>query len=164
MQNITERVCEYLESEKIEYEIVFHNPAFTIEECKEIEKLICGKICKNLFLTTETHSVFYLLMLSGEKRFVTKEISKKLGTSRLSFASADNMREMLITSPGSLSVTSLIFDSAKRVQVAIDKDLLEEEYFCCHPSCNTATLRIKTKDLTERFLPSVGADPTIIDV
>lgn len=164
MSGNIEKVCTYLEKMKIEYEIFYHDPAFTIDECRLIEEKIDGKICKNLLLTTTTGSVYYLLMISGEKKFVTKEVSKKLGTSRLSFASAEKMRELLNTEPGSLSVTGLIFDKTKTVKLAVDRCVLDEEYVCCHPSDNSATLKIKTKDLTEKLLPSFGADPVIIDV
>lgn len=163
MNNI-ENVCNYLKNAGVDYDIFRHDPAFTIEECKKIEEMINGKICKNLMLTTTTGSVYYLLMMSGEKKFVTKDVSKKLGTSRLSFASAEKMRELLNTDPGSLSVTSLFFDKSKTVKLAIDSSILAEEYVCCHPSDNTATLKIKTKDLTEKLLPSLGADPVIIDI
>lgn len=162
MNNKIQNVCDYLKNANIDFEIIYHEPAFTIEECLGIEKRINGKICKNLLLTTTTGSVYYLLMISGEKKFVTKDVSKKLGTSRLSFASAEKMRELLDTEPGSLSVTSLIFDRDKTVKLAVDSDVLAEEHVCCHPSDNSATLKIKTQDLTEKLLPSVGADPVII--
>lgn len=164
MQDKIKTVCNYLENASVEYEIYHHEAAFTIEECEKIETIVGGKICKNLLLTTTNGSVYYLLILSGDKKFVTKDVSKKLSTSRLSFASAEKMRELLNTEPGSLSVTSLVFDGKKRVQLAIDEDVLKEEYVCCHPSDNTATLKIKIQDLTERLLPSLGTDPVIIDI
>ncbi|MBQ2973180.1 MAG: prolyl-tRNA synthetase associated domain-containing protein [Clostridia bacterium] len=164
MNDKIKTVCNYLESTAVNFEIIYHKPAFTIEECGKIEERINGRICKNLLLTTTTGSVYFLLMMAGEKKFVTKDVSKKLGTSRLSFASAEKMRELLNTEPGSLSVTSLFFDADKKVKLAIDVSILEEEFICCHPSDNTATLKIKTKDLTEKLLPSLGADPVIIDI
>lgn len=164
MNDRIKTVCGYLESVSVGYEIFHHEAAFTIGECEKIEQMIDGKICKNLLLTTTNGGVYFLLMLSGEKKFVTKDVSKKLATSRLSFASPDKMRELLSTEPGSLSVTSLMFDADKKVLLAIDSDILKEEYVCCHPCDNTATLKIKTKDLTEKLLPSFGADPVIIDI
>ncbi len=157
-------ICAYLENAEIEFSLVTHAPAFTIEECAEVEKLIGGRICKNLFLQTTTGSAYYLLMLDGSKKFVTKDVSKKLGSSRLSFAPPEAMRNMLNTSPGSLSVTSLVFDKEKRVALAIDADILKEEYICCHPSDNTATLKIKTSDVTKKLLPMLGIEPKIIDI
>lgn len=157
-------ICAYLENADIGFSLVTHSPAFTLEECAEIEKLIDGKICKNLFLQTTTGSAYYILMLDGGKKFVTKDVSKKLGSSRLSFAPPEAMREMLNTSPGSLSVTSLVFDKEKRVALAIDADILKEEYICCHPSDNTATLKIKTSDIAQKLLPSLGIEPKIIEI
>ncbi len=135
-----------------------------MEKCAEIEKSIGGKICKNLFLQTTTGSAHYLLMMGSEKKFVTKEVSKSLGSSRLSFASGEKMEEMLGTSPGSLSITSLVFDKEKKVQLAIDRDVISDEYICCHPCDCTATLKIKTADITDILIPSLGITPNIIDI
>lgn len=167
MNNLSKKaaeICTYLEKLGIEFSLVTHAPAFTIEECTEVEKLIGGKICKNLFLQTTSGSVYYMLMLDGKKKFVTKDVSKKLGSSRLSFAPPEAMEKILKTSPGSLSVTSLIFDKEKRVTLAIDSDILKGEYICCHPSDNTATLKIKTSDIMKKLLPMLEITPKIIDI
>ena len=157
-------VCSFLDKLGIEYSAVRHAPAFTIDECKNAERLVGGKICKNLFLRTSSGNIRYILLMDGDKRFVTKEVSKSLGTSRLSFASKEEMEELLNTSAGSLSITSLIFNKEKNILLAIDRDVLKEEYICCHPSDNTATLKIKTSDILEIFLPSVGITPKTIEV
>jgi len=158
------QVCDYLKNIGIEYEIVTHSPAFTLEECHAVNKIINGIICKNLLLKTDSGKVFVLLMIQDGKRFVTKDVSKKLGCSRLSFASGEYMENLLNTTPGSLSVTSLIFDRDKKVTLAIDKDVINEEYICCHPSDNTATIKIKTSEILGKFLPSIGIEATIIDI
>lgn len=157
-------VCAFLDNIGVTYEIFSHFPAFTIEECERIEKIIGGRICKNLFLRTTSGSTRILLMMNGNKKFVTKEVSKKLGTSRLSFASGEEMEEYLNTSPGSLSITGLIYDKEKRVSLAIDKDVVSEEYICCHPCDNSATLKIKTDDITEKLLPFLGISPIYIEI
>ena len=33
-----------------------------------------------------------------------------------------------------------------------------------HPCINTSSLRIKTADLTEKILPAMGHEPTIVDL
>lgn len=157
-------VCSYLENHGVKYSIVTHSPVFTLEECLEINKLIDGVICKNLLLKTDSGKVFYLLMIKDDKRFVTKDVSRKLGCSRLSFASGEYMEELLNTTPGSLSITSLIFDKEKKVSLAIDNDVLQEEYICCHPSDNSATLKIRTEDIINIFLPSLGIDAKTIEI
>ena len=157
-------ICDYLKNLGIEFSVISHDAAETLEKCAEIEKIIGGKICKNLFLQTTTGSVHYLLMMSSKKKFVTKEVSKLLGSSRLSFASGEKMEEMLGTSSGSLSITSLVFDKEKKVKLAIDRDVISEEYICCHPCDCTATLKIKTSDVTDILIPSLGVAPIIIDI
>lgn len=159
-----ETVCRFLDGIGIEYSKTEHQPAFTIEECKEIEKIIGGEICKNLLLTNTPKSVYYLLLMKGDKAFVTKDVSKKLGTSRLSFASGEEMKNLLCTNPGSLSITSLIFDKEKKVKLAVDSDLLKNEYFCCHPSDNSATLKFKTADVFEKLLKELKIEAETIAI
>lgn len=156
-------ICDYLRNLGIEFSVISHDAAETLEKCAEIEKTIGGKICKNLFLQTTTGSAHYLLMMSSEKKFVTKEVSKSLGSSRLSFANGEKMEEMLGTSPGSLSIMSLVFDKEKKVLLAIDRDVISDECICCHPCDCTATLKIKTSDITDILIPSLGITPIIID-
>ncbi len=165
--NLSEKatvVCDYLKKCGINFDIVTHSPVFTLEECQKINRILDGIICKNLLLKTDSGKVFCLLLIKDDKRFVTKDISKKLGCSRLSFAAGEYMEKMLNTSPGSLSITSLIFDSEKKVSLAIDSDVLKEEYICCHPSDNTATLKIKTEDILNIFIPSLSIEAQIIDI
>lgn len=162
-RNINE-VCEFLENAEIEYDFFSHSPAFTLEECREIEKTVGAEICKNLLLRTTSGDTYFLLLMKGSKKFVTKDVSKKLGTSRLSFAQAEEIVSVLNTQPGSLSITSLIFDKEKKVKLAVDKEVFEGEFICCHPSNNRATLKIKTKDIFEKFLTEIDIKPVIIEI
>lgn len=157
-------VCAYLDEKGIKYDIVTHPPVFTLEECQAVNEIIGGRICKNLLLKTDSGKVFYLLMIRDDKRFVTKDVSKKLGCSRLSFASGEYMEGLLNTSPGSLSITSLIFDGEKKISLAIDGDVLKEEYICCHPSDNSATLKIRTEDVLSVLIPALDIEPKIIEI
>lgn len=157
-------VCNSLKENGIDFEIVTHSPAFTLEECQKINSLIGGRICKNLLLKTDSGKTTYLLLIRDDKRFVTKEISKKLGCSRLSFASAEYMKNLLNTEPGSLSITSLFFDKEDRVLLAIDSDVIKEDFVCCHPSDNTATLKIRTEDILEKLIPLLNKEPKIIEI
>ena len=45
-----------------------------------------------------------------------------------------------------------------QVQLLVDEDVLQGEYLGCHPCVNTSSLKIKTKDVFERFLPAVHHD------
>lgn len=159
-----ERCYELLDRLGIAYTRVDHEHADTIEACKEIEKLLGCEICKNLFLTNRQMTEVWLLLMPGEKPFKTKLLSKQIGSARLSFASSEQMLRYLDITPGSVSVLGLMNDSEKKVRLLIDRDLLGQESIGMHPCINTSSLRVKTADLTEKLLPAMEHEPTIVDL
>lgn len=157
-------ICNFLNENKIDFEKFSHEPVSSIEECCKIEKIIGAEICKNLLLRNTPGTAYFLLSMKGDKVFVTKDISKKLGVSRLSFVSPEEMNALVDTSSGSLGIFSLLFDKDKKIRFAADKDLLENEFFCCHAGINTCTLKIKTEDVFEKILPLIGVEPNFIEI
>jgi Ala-tRNA(Pro) deacylase len=101
-------------------------------------------------------------MIPGDKVFKTKDLSAQIGSSRLSFASAEHMQELLDITPGSVSVLGLMNDPENRVQLLIDEDVEKGEYFGCHPCINTSSLRLKTADLFEKVLPAMHHKPITV--
>ena len=158
------KVYDLLDSLGIEYERTDHEEANTMEACNEIDKVLDVIICKNLFLCNRQETQFYLLMMPGDKPFKTKDISKQIGSARLSFGKAEFMEEYLDIKPGAVSVMGLMNDIEKHVQLLIDKPILESEYIGCHPCVSTSSLKMKTKDVIEKFLPAVGHEPIIVDL
>lgn len=158
------RVYDLLDSLGIEYERADHDAADTIEECEEVEKIIGVDICKNLFLCNRQMTKFYLLMMPGKKPFKTKDLSQQIGSARLSFANADQMLEYLDITPGSVSIMGLANDKNGQVQLLLDREIYESEYVRCHPCINTSTLKIKTKDILEKYLPAVKHEPIVVDL
>ena len=157
-------VYDFLDKLDIEYLRVDHEAANTMEACKEIDLALENEICKNLLLCNRQQTDFYLLMMPGDKVFKTKDLSKQIGSARLSFADGKYMEEFLNISPGSLSVMGLIFDKEKRVRLLIDHEIIEAEYIGCHPCINTSSLKIRTKDILEKVLPETGHEYTIVEL
>ena len=159
-----ERCYDLLDSLGVEYFRVDHEHADTIQDCELVEKLLGAKICKNLFLTNRQQTDFYLLIMPGEKPFKTKLLSKQINTARLSFGTPEQMEQYLDTLPGSASVLGLLNDRENTVRLLVDKDLLSEAEFGCHPCRNTSSLRFKTADLFERILPAMHHEPTFVEL
>ena len=151
-----------LDSLGLEYRRVDHEHADTIEACEQVEGLLECKICKNLFLTNRQQTDFYLLIMPGEKPFKTKLLSKQIGSARLSFASPEHMEKYLDITPCSVSILGLMNDKGGAVRLLVDRDLLKEEYFGCHPCINTSSLRLRTKDLLEVIIPAMGHEPHFV--
>ena len=156
------RVYDLLDSLGVSYERIDHEPAMTMEACEEIDATLDATICKNLFLCNRQATDFYLLMIPGDKQFKTKDVSAQIGSSRLSFGSAEHMEALLDLTPGSVSVMGLMNDREGRVRLLIDEDVLKGEYVGCHPCINTSSLRIRTEDLTKKILPAMGHVPTMV--
>ncbi len=146
----------------IAYARTDHAPATTMAVCNVIDAALDVLICKNLFLCNRQQTVFYLLMMPGDKPFKTKDFSAQLGVARLSFANEDFMERLLGVAPGSVSITGLMNDTENRVQLLIDADVLKGEYIGCHPCQNTSSIKLKTADLLEKFLPAVSHQPIIV--
>lgn len=156
------RAYDFLDSLGIEYGRIDHEAAMTMEVCEDIDRALHATICKNLFLCNRQQTDFYLLMIPGNKQFKTKDISAQIGSSRLSFATAEHMEELLDITPGSVSVLGLMNDSEKKVRLLIDEDVLTGEYIGCHPCVNTSSLRIRTEDMMKKIIPATGHQPTIV--
>lgn len=154
------RTYDYLDSLGISYGRCDHPAAETMEVCEEIDLCLNARICKNLFLCNRQATDFYLLMMPGDKVFKTKELSKQIGSARLSFASGEKMVEYLDIEPGSVSVMGLMNDKEGRVRLLVDEDVLCDEFLGCHPCVNTSSLRIRTGDVFDIFVPSTGHDIT----
>lgn len=159
-----ERVYDLLDQLNIDYQRLDHQKANTMEVCLEIEKSLKSTICKNLFLVNSNKSQYYLLMLKENKKFKTKVISKQINSSRLSFGSDEKMLEYLDITPGSVSLLGLMNDHDFKVQLLMDKDLLQDEYLGCHPCINTSSLKIKMKDVFEKIIPSLHHEPIFVEV
>ena len=158
------RTYDFLDGLGVDYQRMDHEAAFTMEACKEVDEALGVEMCKNLFLCNRQKTDFYLLLIPGDKVFKTKELSKQIGSARLSFAGAEYMEKYLDITPGSVSIMGLMNDKENRVQLLIDKEVLEEEYLGCHPCVNTSSLKLKTSDVIEKFLPAVHHTYQVIEL
>ena len=149
------RTYALLDTLGIPFTRVDHDATASIDTCLEVEKILGIHICKNLFLCNAQKTHFYLLMMPGNKKFKTKNLSKQIHSARLSFAGDEYMEQFLDITPGSVSILGLANDKENQVQLLIDSDVLKDPFLGCHPCINTSSLKIKTADLTEKFLPAV---------
>ena len=119
-------------------------------------------IVKNLFLCNRQNTEFRLLLMPGGKPFKTKDLSKQIGSARLSFAQPDAMRSLLGVTPGSASVFGLLNDKDKRVQLLLDEEILSYPALGAHPCKNTSTLKVSFSDLTDVFFRRLDLSPVVV--
>lgn len=156
------RVYDFLDSLGIKFKRVDHEAATTMAACEDIDTFLGTYMCKNLFLCNRQKTRFYLLLMPGNKKFKTKELSNQINTSRLSFADAEDMLKYLDIEPGAVSVMGLMNDKDHVIQLLIDDDLKKDDYIGCHPCVCTSSMKIKSSDIFDIFLPAVGHEPEIV--
>ena len=156
------RVYDLLDNLGINYQRIDHEAAMTMEACAAIDEALEATICKNLMLCNRQSTQFFLLLIPGDKVFKTKDLSKQIGSSRLSFAAPEYMEKYLDITPGSLSILGLMNDMEHHVQLLIDEDVLKGEYIGCHPCINTSSLRIRTEDLVQKIIPAMEHEPRTV--
>lgn len=150
---LEKEVYKTLEKLKIPFERIDNDPVFSMEECIEIDKALGVEIRKSIFLCNQKKTSFFLLVMPANKPFDNKAFCKKLGMSSLSFAPSEKMVEHLGTTPGSATIMGLLHDKDDYVQLIIDKEVAEAEWFGCNPGINTSHLKIETNQLLKTFLP-----------
>ena len=158
------RTYDFLDSLGIEYYRIDHEHLDTMEQCEAVDVALETVLCKNLFLCNRQHTAFYLLMMPGAKHFKTKELSSQINTSRLSFAEPEYLLEYLDIIPGSVSIMGLINDKENKVQLLIDKDVVVPDHIGCHPCANTSSLKIRTDDILNVYLPATNHTPIFVDL
>ena len=150
------RTYDFLDSLGMDYLRTDHEPADNMEACNTIDAILGVIICKNLFLCNRQKTNFYLLMMPGDKKFKTKELSSQINSARLSFAKPEDMLKYLDIEPGAVSIMGLMNDTGHNVQLLIDEDVLKDENLGCHPCVCTSSLKLKTADVLQKFLPATG--------
>ena len=158
------RTYDLLDELEVRYSRIDHEVAMTMEACAEIDEVLGATICKNLFLCNRQETQFYLLMMPGDKKFKTKDLSSQLGVARLSFAGEAYMEQFLDITPGSVSVMGLMNDTDNRVQLVIDEDVLLGNEIGCHPCINSTSIKMKTSDLMDKIIPAIKHEPVIVQL
>lgn len=161
---LQEKVYKTLDELSVDYERVETDEAITMEDCVEIDKKLNMKMVKTLFLCNRQKTAFYLFITCGDKRFDSKKFSSDLGIARVSFADEALMNEMLGTKIGAATVFSALIDDENKVQIVIDKDVLNDEFYGCSDGTTTGYMKLKVGDIVEKVLPYSRHKALVIEV
>lgn len=162
--NVQTEIFDRLSALGIEHQSVSHPAVRTIGDCKPAERELDALIPKNLFLAPRNLSAFYLCLVHPDAAFRTAEISKQIGSSRLSFGPEEKLAELLRTFPGAISPMGLIFPEARAVRLLIDGRLRDVQRLAFHPNDNRRTLAMSGRDFFDVFLPATGHEPRFVSL
>lgn len=145
-----QEVYDFIKSKNIWYEITEHEAVFSMEELGNVEIPYPEYDAKNLFVRDDKKRNYYLITVRGNKRVNLKEFKKNNNTRNLSFASENDLMDIMNLKPGSVSPLGLLNDKDLKVKFYIDKDFMKDRQIIgIHPNDNTATIWLKIEDLID---------------
>lgn len=157
MEDAKKKVYEALDKMKINYEVVEHEPVYTMEDMDRLGLTKKGTLCKNLFLRDSKGKRHFLVTADEHTKIDLKSLSKKLGAGNLRFASEERLEKYLGLKQGSVTPFGLMNDTDHAVEFFIDKSLSKCKSLGIHPLDNTATVFLSYKDL-DKFLWGLDVD------
>ncbi len=140
MDNPQEQVFKVLNALNIDYQLINHPAAFTVEDMDKMDMNRYGDGCKNLFLRDDKGKRHFLVVLHKDKNADLKSIQEQLGCTRLGFASEERLFKYLHLRKGEVTPLGIINDADASVEVVVDKDLVGKNKLGVHPNDNTATV------------------------
>ncbi len=159
-----ERVCyDILDSLNINYQRVEYNffPSDK-DNLNKIDEIIGVKGIKNLVFKTKNKSQFFFIIIPREDRFDEKAFRTKYGLSKIGMAKEEDLKALLNTHTGAVSIMELVCDTNNVIKLFIDEKILNEKYFRFHPNENNSTVRISIEDFKEKLIPYLKHEINIL--
>lgn len=141
-------IYEFLKKREFWHEVTEHEAVYNMEELAQIDMPYPSVNAKNLFVRDDKKRNYYLISVKGDKRVALKEFRHKHNTRALSFASENDLMEIMNLIPGAVTPLGILNDQALKVHFYIDRDFMDDpQLIGIHPNDNTATIWLKVEDL-----------------
>ncbi|WP_038673242.1 prolyl-tRNA synthetase associated domain-containing protein [Pelosinus sp. UFO1] len=141
------KVFEKLDELKLNYKVIHHPAAYTIEQMDDLGITNLDDVCKNLFLRDYKGKRHFIVVLDKDKHVDLKKMREQMGTTALSFASEERLEKYLQLSKGAVTPFGIINDTDCVVEVVFDQDLVGKNSLGFHPNENTATVWVSFDDI-----------------
>ena len=159
-----QEIYRLLSEKGVWHEITEHKAVYNMDEVADIELPYPEAECKNLFVRDKKKREYYLISVKGDKRVNLKKFREKYNTKPLGFASEDDLMNILGLIPGAVTPLGLLNDTDGKVILYLDQDFFKGEHLIgVHPNDNTATVWMKTDDLTD-IIRTHGNNVVITDL
>lgn len=145
-----DKIYELIKNKNIWYEITEHQAVYNMQELAQIKVPYPERDAKNLFIRDDKKRNYYLITVKGDKKVDLKEFRRNNNTRLLTFASSEDLMEILNLIPGAVTPLGVLNDKERKVIVFMDEFFKEEPSIIgIHPNDNTATIWLYTKDLID---------------
>ena len=155
IDNLNVKNCfDILEKLNIKYKYVLYNrEPITLEEKIKLENILKVKPIKNLIFSTRNKSHIFYFIVFRDSKFDHHAFRDKYSISKIHMVSDIELKDLLNTKSGSVSVIELINDKDNKLEVYIDEAILKEQYIRFHPNENIGTVIISIDDFINKLMP-----------
>ena len=122
-----EQIYEFIKSKNIWYEITKHEAVFNMADLTRINIPYPESDAKNLFVRDDKKRNYYLITIKGNKKVNLKEFRKSNNIRNLSFASENDLMNILGLIPGAVTPLGLLNDKDLKVSFYLDKDFVYKD-------------------------------------
>ena len=120
-----QEIYKFLNDKNIWHEITEHKAVFNMAELSEINIPYPEADAKNIFVRDDKKRNYYLITVKGDKKVDLKEFRKNNNTRALSFASENDLMDIMNLIPGSVTPLGMLNDKEMKVKLFIDKEFIE---------------------------------------
>lgn len=152
------KIIDKLQNYNLQYELIQHEPFFTCEESSQFWKSRAGEDnskqtskAKSLLVRNKKKTQYYLIVVDCDFKIDMKQLETILDSSRLSFASPNDLNSLMQVYPGCVNPFSLIHDQNKQVLLFIQSHILEATHQAFHPGNNEFSVELPTQDFLKYF-------------
>lgn len=107
-------IYNFLNQRNIWHEITEHKAVYNMAEVAEIDIPYPEADAKNLFIRDDKKKNYYLITVKGNKKVDLKEFRKQNNTRPLSFASENELMDIMSLIPGAVTPLGLLNDKEKK--------------------------------------------------
>ena len=159
-----QEIYNFLDNKKIWHEITEHEAVYNMEELSKINVPYPEMDGKNLFVRDDKKKNYYLITVKENKRVDLKKFREENNTRALSFASENDLMNIMNLIPGTVTPLGLLNDENLRVKFYIDRDFMNNLHIIgIHPNDNTATVWLKVEDLID-IIKEHGTEVFVVDI
>lgn len=159
-----QEIYNYLKEKNIWHEITEHKAVYNMAELSGIDIPYPEADAKNLFVRDDKKRNYYLITVKGNKRVDLKDFRQNNNTRALSFASENELMNIMCLVPGSVTPLGLLNDKELKVTFYIDKGFMSDSHLIgVHPNDNTATVWLKVEDLID-IIKEHGNEIHIVEI
>lgn len=159
-----QEIYSLLSKKNIWYEVTEHRAVYNMEELSQIDIPYPMADAKNLFVRDDKKRNYYLITVKGDKRVDLKAFRRRNHTRPLSFASENDLMNIMGLVPGAVTPFGVLNDKESKVMVFIDREFMNTPGLIgVHPNDNTATVWLKTENLL-RLIEEHGNQAALVEI